>query len=300
MIAKKPKSIVTKPSAWIVSPKDKGRKSIKNGKVYLNDKDEFEIELYNPMQDCVLADIKLNGKSISSSGLILKPGQRFYLDCFIDDRKKFIFNTYEVEDSDESLEAIQKNGLLEVFFYKESVVTLNNWKSNFDRIIVERWYPYGYVGYPGIYYSTSGLNSYSTSTGYNISSTNTGYNISGTLTNCSSNTVSLNNNLFSSNLNCKNINNVETGRIEKGSESSQKFVEVDMDFEKNYISSTILQILPESRKPIDTKDLSKINDELTVSSNLLNLLKQLDELREAGILTEEEFKNKKTEILSKI
>lgn len=295
MIAKKPKSIVTKPSAWIVSPKDKGRKSIKNGKVYLNDKDEFEIELYNPMQDCVLADIKLNGKSISSSGLILKPGQRFYLDCFIDDRKKFIFNTYEVEDSEESIEAIQKNGLLEVFFYKESVVTLNNWKSNFDRIIVERWYPYHtyptYPTYPGIYYSTSGLNSYST---------NTGYNISGTLTNCSSNTVSLNNNLFSSDLKCQNINNVETGRIEKGSESSQKFVEVDMDFEKNYISSTILQILPESRKPLDTKDLSKINDELTVSNNLLNLLKQLGELRDAGILTEEEFQNKKTEILSKI
>lgn len=293
MIAKKPKSIVTKPSAWIVSPKDKGRKSIKNGKVYLNDKDEFEIELYNPMQDCVLADIKLNGKSISSSGLILKPGQRFYLDCFIDDRKKFIFNTYEVEDSEESIEAIQKNGLLEVFFYKESVVTLNNWKSNFNRIIVERWYPYHtyptYPTYPGIYYSTSGLNSYST---------NTGNNISGTLTNCSS--VSLNNCLFSSDLKCQNINNMETGRIEKGSESSQKFVEVDMDFEKNYISSTILQILPESRKPLDTKYLSKINDELTISSNLLNLLKQLGELRDAGILTEEEFQKKKTEILSKI
>lgn len=293
MIAKKAKSIVTKPSAWIVSPKDKGRKSIKNGKVYLNDKDEFEIELYNPMQDCVLADIKLNGKSISSSGLILKPGQRFYLDCFIDDRKKFIFNTYEVEDSEESIEAIQKNGLLEVFFYKESVVTLNNWKSNFNRIIVERWYPYHtyptYPTYPGIYYSTSGLNSYST---------NTGNNISGTLTNCSS--VSLNNCLFSSDLKCQNINNMETGRIEKGSESSQKFVEVDMDFEKNYISSTILQILPESRKPLDTKDLSKINDGLTISSNLLNLLKQLGELRDAGILTEEEFQKKKTEILSKI
>jgi len=36
----------TKPSAWIVTPNDKGRKSIKSGKVFLKDKEEFEIELY--------------------------------------------------------------------------------------------------------------------------------------------------------------------------------------------------------------------------------------------------------------
>jgi hypothetical protein len=34
----------TKPSAWIVTPNDKGRKSIKSGKVFLEDKEEFEIE----------------------------------------------------------------------------------------------------------------------------------------------------------------------------------------------------------------------------------------------------------------
>ncbi|MFM7978380.1 MAG: hypothetical protein ACKPKO_03610, partial [Candidatus Fonsibacter sp.] len=78
------------PNAWIVSPNDKGRKSIKNGKVFLNDGDEFEIELFNPLTECVLADIKLNGQSISKTGLVLKPGQRFYLDCFIDDKKKFV------------------------------------------------------------------------------------------------------------------------------------------------------------------------------------------------------------------
>ena len=63
-----------KPNAWIVSPKDKGRKSIKKGKVFLNDGDEFEIELFNPLTECVLADIKLNGISEvvrSSSGYLL-------------------------------------------------------------------------------------------------------------------------------------------------------------------------------------------------------------------------------------
>ena len=107
-----------KPNAWIVSPKDKGRKSIKKGKVFLNDGDEFEIELFNPLTECVLADIKLNGQSISKTGLVIKPGQRFYLDCFVDDKKKFIFNTYEIETNLETIQATKNNGLLEVFFYK--------------------------------------------------------------------------------------------------------------------------------------------------------------------------------------
>ena len=48
----------TKPSAWIVTPNDKGRKSIKSGKVFLKDKEEFEIELFNPLTVSVLDDIK--------------------------------------------------------------------------------------------------------------------------------------------------------------------------------------------------------------------------------------------------
>ncbi len=58
-----------KPGAWIVvnnqkdkiNPSDRGRKSIKNGNVYLKDGQEFEVELYNPLTDCVLCDLKLNG-----------------------------------------------------------------------------------------------------------------------------------------------------------------------------------------------------------------------------------------------
>ena len=42
-MAKQIASSNSKPAAWIVSPNDRGRKSIKNGKVFLNDGDEFEI-----------------------------------------------------------------------------------------------------------------------------------------------------------------------------------------------------------------------------------------------------------------
>lgn len=84
------------------------------------------------------------------SGLVIKPGQRVYLDCFIDDKKKFIFNTYEIENTSESIEATSKNGLLEVFFYKEDVVTIKNWRKRFDSVII---YPYTTgVTYPNTYY----------------------------------------------------------------------------------------------------------------------------------------------------
>ncbi len=301
----------TTPSAWVVNSKDRGRKSIKKGKVYLQDKEEFQIELFNPLQDCVLADIKLNGKSISQTGLVLNPGQRFYLDCFIDVKKKFIFNTYEVEDTTEVVNAIAKNGLLEVFFYKESVVTLENWNNKFNRILTGRTYPY-WTSYPwgttNIYYGSNYpyINSITTNSNTAIGS---GLTTNTSNVYCSNTAVDLtnlkssNNAYFSSN--SIPINNsiqtysstIETGRVEKGSKSKQKFESVDMDFDNYYIASTIIQLLPDSRKPVETKDIKKST---TISLDSIVLLEKLGELHKAGILTEQEFKTKKEELLSKI
>jgi hypothetical protein len=296
-----------KPSAWIVSPNDKGRKSIKSGKVFLNDGDEFEIELFNPLTVSVLADIKLNGQSISKTGLVVKPGQRVYLDCFIDDKKKFKFSTYEIENSGEALDATQKNGLLEVFFYKEDVITLDNWQRKFDRIIVEKYYPYN--PYPWhnpytVYYGTT-----SPTIGGSCVTTNLTNGLIGTTTTSnayySSNNVNFSNTSNSVNLSNLNIagsnmtpiNSIETGRVEKGEKSKQKFTEVDMDFEKHYIASTIIQILPESRKPAEVKDVKKVKQE---SNDVIELIKKLADLHSAGILTDDEFSEKKSELLSKI
>lgn len=313
--------ITTTPSAWVVNSKDRGRKSIKKGKVYLQDKEEFIIELFNPLQDCVLADIKLNGKSISQTGLVLNPGQRFYLDCFIDDKKKFIFNTYEVEDTTEVANAIAKNGLLEVFFYKESVVTLENWNNKFNRILTGRTYPYWVYptwGTTNIYYGST----YPYINGITTNS-NTAIGSGGLLTTTTANTG----NVYCSNsaidlTNLKSTNNayysnnmpisssftqtsfssekslsIETGRVEKGSKSKQKFETIDMDFDNYYIASTIVQLLPDSRKPVETKEIKKTT---TISLDSIVLLEKLGELHKAGILTEEEFTTKKEELLSKI
>jgi len=303
-MAKQIASKSSKPNAWIVSPKDRGRKSIKSGKVFLNDGDEFEIELFNPLTVSVLADIKLNGQSISKTGLVVKPGQRVYLDCFIDDRKKFKFSTYEIENSGEALEATQNNGLLEVFFYKEDVITLDNWQRKFDRIIVEKHYsPYNpYPWYPShnpwtIYYGNT-----TTDVNYTNDVTFGG----STVNNLFTTSVGLSNNLNM----IKSVSNnssIETGRVEKGEKSSQKFTEVQMDFEKNYISSTIIQILPESRKPSEIKEVKgKLNKVMLKdilkkeSDDVIELIKKLADLHSAGILTDEEFSEKKKELLNKI
>jgi len=293
-----------KPSAWIVTPNDKGRKSIKSGKVFLKDKEEFEIELFNPLTVSVLADIKLNGQSISKTGLVVKPGQRVYLDCFIDDKKKFKFSTYEIENSGEALGATQNNGVLEVFFYKEDVITLNNWQRRFDRIIVEKHYPYNpYPWYnPYTIYGTGGGSTFTTNGSSRIWQSN----VLGTIT--TSNAYYSSNNSYTSRVDLPNLNiagslstnSIETGRVEKGEKSKQKFTEVDIDFEANYISSTIIQMLPESRKPAEIKQIKTKQSQLLSSDEVIELIKKLGELHSAGILTDEEFSEKKAELLSKI
>lgn len=238
------------PSAWIVTnnqknkslPSDRGRKSIKNGKVYLKNGQDFEIELYNPLQNCVLCDIKLNGQSISKTGLILKPGQRVYLDCFIDDKRKFVFNTYDVDNTQDNLDSISQNGTLEVFFYKEEVVTIDNWPIVLNPIVIRTYpsYPW-YKPYP-IYYGTTTGNT------YNYSSRTVG------TAGLTSELYTANDlQVFSTNADCT----IETGRVEKGDVSNQQFSEMDMNFQKFYISHTLIQILPESRKPIEAVDLKK-------------------------------------------
>ena len=289
---------VSNPGAWITNATDRGRKSIKNGKVYLKDSEEFQIELFNPLTECVLAEIKLNGQPISKTGLVLKPGQRFYLDCFIDDNKKFIFSTYEVDGTLESITATQNNGKLEVFFYKESVVSIRNWKDRFNTVIIERHYP-SYPTYP--YWTTTPYYATGTNIGYSsgIGTTNT----IGTTTTTTIGSFTIGDNINSQLNNTSNIpiaGSFETGRVEKGDKSNQKFNEVDMEFDKYYISSTILELLPESRKPVELKNVKTKQNQLLASDEVIELIKKLSDLHSSGILTDEEFSSKKAELLSKI
>ncbi|HOG38684.1 MAG TPA: hypothetical protein PLD95_04445, partial [bacterium] len=94
---KKNVNVTYPPSAFIT----KGRQRIKqyNDTVYLKNGDEFEIELFNPTQNKIRAEILLNDVSIGS-GIVLRPGERVFLDRYLDEPKKFKFETYNVDMND--------------------------------------------------------------------------------------------------------------------------------------------------------------------------------------------------------
>ena len=76
--------------------------------VYLNDGTEFQIYLKNPYQTHLGIRIYVNNQSIGNM-LVLKPGQSFWLDRFVNENKRFLFSTYQVENSAEMKYAIDKN-----------------------------------------------------------------------------------------------------------------------------------------------------------------------------------------------
>jgi hypothetical protein len=115
---------VGKPTAHVT--KKKSRLKVYNGHVvFLNDKDNFEFEIHNPTQKSVLCKIKLNGEHISTGGVVIKPGQRVFLERFLDTNNKFEFSTYEVKDTSANRTAIDLNGDVRIEFYNEQTYQPN-------------------------------------------------------------------------------------------------------------------------------------------------------------------------------
>jgi ribosomal protein L44E len=197
----------------------KGKQRLKqhDDTVYLNNGDEFQIELYNPTQNKVLAKIELNGSSIGS-GIILRPGERVFLERYLDVAKKFKFETYLVDGDDNEVEnAIKNNGDVIVRFYNEMFFfTTSNTIS--------------YVNYPATY-TTLGTNSPSY-----VGQTFT--------TNC-----------VTYDALCSTTKSFETGRVEKGSNSNQSFVHDSTNFNSYASESNYWKLKPQSTKPVVSEDL---------------------------------------------
>jgi hypothetical protein len=208
---------VGNPTAHIT--KKKSRLKVYNGHiVLLNHKDNFELEIHNPKQQSVLAKIKLNGKYISTSGIVLKPGQRVFLERFLDTNSKFEFSTYEVENTPQNQSAIELNGMVTIEFYDEHI------PQHINYITGSSWYGIlnNTVTIPTTYNSVN----YSNPNG--ITFTNT------------SNTASI---------------NLETGRVEKGGKSTQDITNTYGNF--NYYTSNVVEykILPKSSKPLEVQEI---------------------------------------------
>lgn len=252
------KEIKTNPTAKVSLKKNVLKVYNVDGKdvVYLPKNAEFEIELFNPTSGRVLAKIELNNKVISRSGIVLKPGERIFLERYLDDNKKFMFETYEVDSSIENIESIiANNGLVTVSFYEE----INNpfWTTT-------AWYdltPRYYCAQPStVIYGTCGQNATVTLT-----------------SSCSGDVVATNanttayvapasfNGTLSSNTAERSINpcgevfcsTIETGLIGKGEVSDQEFKNVNYNFSSYCFSKVTVKILPDSQKLISSEDLKR-------------------------------------------
>ena len=197
-------------------------------KIYLKSGTHFEIELFNPKTTKVLAMISIDGVAISSAGIVIKPGQRVFLERWIDEPKKFLFETYEVVDSIEAKNAIRENGKVKVEFYDQSLpstltITPRTWTYTTN-------YPsqpiYGGTTQNQIYFSSSigGLD----------------------------NILGQNSSIVTSSV---NLTSLETGRAEKGASSDQGFTNDDSSYNSWTCNTVNMQILPESQKPVEVAEI---------------------------------------------
>jgi len=235
---------ITTPMAYITV--NKGRTKIKENKVvYMDNGTEFEIELFNPTQNTVLAKISINNKQISYSGLVLRPGERVFLERYIDDASKFKFETYNVSgNSEEVKKAIEKNGLIKVEFYNEDTTpayTNLSWTVNNPSIFT--------------YTTNTAIPTYCGT----VSTTTSGGIGFASSYNCSN--LNLSNTLNDEpTIKLKSLRSItETGRVEKGSHSDQTFQTVNKKFYSYTTNVVEYHIKPMSQKFVDIKDVNKMN-----------------------------------------
>ena len=224
--------------------------------VYLNDGDEFQIQLFNPEKFPIAAKIHLNGEKLSDM-LVIRPGERIWLERYLDQARKFKFSTYEIEDSYEAKEAASLNGEVKIQFYRvktprqDGIVTISSPISTIGSPIS--------VCYNSIANSDCQVKSISESElASNLNSVNlASSDMSGETWYKSSYISDTACNFYASSTAAEPERSIETGRVEQGGYSNQKFSYVNYDFENWPFRTEFISILPLSRKPVTASDLKK-------------------------------------------
>lgn len=230
------------------------QKVYENNSIFLNNGQNFEIKIFNPTSFKIGANISINGQSTNKL-LILNPGQEFILDRFLDDKRKMLFETYEINASNEkAMKAIEQNGDVQISFFKEKIIPIQLFNGTFTTSGT-------FNSNSRIYTSsntTSGLPHFkstkstksvklirgkeivpSTSRGISGQSLDSNVLFSASCTNTSS----------MDSLNFADFDyTIETGRIEKGEESNQDFRKVDIQFETTAFHILNFKLLPVSQK----------------------------------------------------
>lgn len=214
---------------------------------YLTGDTEFQIELFNPTDESIGTKIFINGKAMSSSFLVLYPGQRMWLERDLVSKNKFKFIVYEIDKNDAAaVEAASSNGKIEIQFFKRR--TELQWDSF-------RTTPYIFPADDGpykpldvrwevprnVYYTNAAINAVLDSnilTLQGVDGERTAY------TSCSTDKVE--------------PEMKETGIVGRSeNRSSQEFRDVSMEFEILPFRTEFMQMLPMSEKLL-TKEDTKI------------------------------------------
>ena len=196
-------------------------KIYENKNIFLNDGDEFQIRLFNPLGEKIGVQININGQ-YTDQYLILRPGEDVTIDRFINDKRKMIFETYKYDDGNAlAKKAVANNGLVEIKFYKEY---------SFNTYSTYPTYPY-YTTYP--YYNNTNQPNW------------VGGTYSSSIPTFNSNTGT------DTNINYSSLK--ETGRVEKGEQSKQKFESIDVYFQSYHFHSIDYHLIPISEKESYTK-----------------------------------------------
>jgi hypothetical protein len=243
-----------KPQAWIAVSNNRQKiYGLNDDLVYLDNDQEFQIELYNPTNLSYLAKIYLNDKLMSSSGLVIKPGQRYFLDRYLDEKKKFLFSTYDVDDNKEVKEAIKSNGKVKVEFYPEHTnYTWSSISAGTTYTPVQPWttqYPNTITYGNGLGFTTTTGTTSTYFSGSNAAFTTTSA-INGNSVSFGGNTV---NALYSSSAPASK--SLETGRVEKGGKSDQKFGSDSGSYSWFCSYTSEYQIMPRSGKPVEVTEI---------------------------------------------
>lgn len=254
-------------------------KGVDNFIVYLNDGDEFQIQLFNPTNRVIGVKLKFNnehkGWLSSDNYIVLRPGERVWLERFLDCRDKFVFNTYEVSNSRQVMEAIRDNGDITVEFYYED----NSRRS--ENITISQptiLYSEPFTFAPDIVYCGNNLSG-SIKCGTNLcmtsedsdsisavsqilgvtsnssATTTAGSATVNTATYCSDSAYTTTKKEYNPG---KSDKTIETGRVEHGGYSGQNFKNVYYDFEYWPFATKNFKLLPVSRKQYSEHDLKKV------------------------------------------
>jgi hypothetical protein len=238
------------PQAFVT--KDKQRLKQFEGEVYLKDGDEYQIELFNPTQNHILAKIKIDSDYISGGGIVLRPGERTFLQRFLDTNNKFVFRTYEVDKEAIEVGATANNGYVEVEFYNEiKTQSFNNGILYGNGTVTT----FNSTGIPSGMWTgtttTGGATFTTTSTGTaTYSNINASYTSSPTSRRLTDGFLSH----VSGIVEDKSLS--ETGITEKGGKSSQEFETSDRNFLSVSFHNVAWRLLPFSTKHLSTNELN--------------------------------------------